>query len=247
MSAISESLPIINAAPPRPGSRAGLAFALSLGVHVLFFGLLGWSLRGEERPIVIPVELVFGTLAPFQSLSSAAAPEPAAPPGAPAAPAASPAASSDMPSAAPPRSRIALATQRAAKPSFAHAPAAPQVLALATPLRPRGTADTSRPTADATLELAMHDWLRRHQRYPRAARRAGLEGTAHVRFVIDRAGALRATELVASSGHAVLDRAALDLLRRAAPYPALPYRVTAGEVELTLPVEYRLSAGATRG
>ena len=125
--------------------------------------------------------------------------------------------------------------------------ARPERLALAVPLPRAAPPSQNVGEGDATLELAVRDWLKRYQHYPRAARRAGLEGTARVRFVISRDGALRERELVASSGHAVLDRAALELLERAAPYPALPRRVTVDAVELTLPVEYRLDADATRG
>ncbi|HVF34625.1 MAG TPA: energy transducer TonB [Candidatus Saccharimonadia bacterium] len=246
MSAITEIVPSSTPAPARPGNRAALAFALSLGVHVLFFGLLGWSLRGERRPLVIPVELVFGAMAPIAGIPATATPEADAtmgPPATLAEPVDDPA--EPPPAERPARPRFAATTPRIDKPSFVSAPRIRD--ALIAPLRPLGPADAASRPADATLELAVHDWLRRHQRYPRAARRAGIEGTAHVRFVIDRGGALRETELVASSGHAVLDRAALELLQRAAPYPALPRRVTSGEVELTLPVEYRLSADATRG
>ena len=62
-----------------------------------------------------------------------------------------------------------------------------------------------------------------------------------VRFVLDRGGRLRSSEITASSGHPLLDRAALDLLQRAAPFPALPPDLTTDEIELVLPIEYDLT------
>ncbi len=239
MSATADTIPARPPAPPKNG-RAFAAFGLSLGIHALFFGLIAWSLRGEQRPIVVPIELVFGLASPAVEIadapqtpesSEASASAPLAPDG-----------------VEPPRPELEHGVSRVAKPGN-------PVLASLTDARPTRMVTPQLPdapnasahAADAVLELAVYDWLKRHQRYPRAARRAGLEGTARVRFVIDRRGVLRERELVASSGHAVLDRAALELLERAAPYPALPARVAIDAVELTLPVEYRLNADATRG
>ncbi|MEM1058463.1 MAG: energy transducer TonB [Verrucomicrobiota bacterium] len=47
-------------------------------------------------------------------------------------------------------------------------------------------------------------------RYPEAARRARLQGTVEVRLRIDARGNVTGAELVRSSGHLSLDRAALD-------------------------------------
>ncbi len=50
--------------------------------------------------------------------------------------------------------------------------------------------------------------------YPEAARRAGIQGRARVAMTIDPNGTVVAVDLLASSGYAVLDRAALDSARR---------------------------------
>ncbi|MEB2344195.1 MAG: energy transducer TonB [Deltaproteobacteria bacterium] len=55
--------------------------------------------------------------------------------------------------------------------------------------------------------------------YPPIARRLELEGTAWLRFEVDRAGVAHAVELARSSGHDVLDRAALRTVGRAGPLP----------------------------
>ena len=93
----------------------------------------------------------------------------------------------------------------------------------------------------AGIEWRVQDWLAQHRHYPRAARRSGAEGTVWVRFVLDRGGDLQGSEILESSGHAVLDRAALDLLEKASPFPALPPELTTDEIELVLPIEYDLT------
>jgi protein TonB len=62
--------------------------------------------------------------------------------------------------------------------------------------------------------------LQRFKRYPAAAH--GASGTVTVKFELNRAGEVIDSELSKSSGDAVLDREALDLLRRASPFPPFP-------------------------
>jgi protein TonB len=62
--------------------------------------------------------------------------------------------------------------------------------------------------------------LQRFKHYPRAAR--GAQGTAVVRFELNRKGDVIATKLTKSSGNRALDREALAILRRASPFPPFP-------------------------
>jgi protein TonB len=62
--------------------------------------------------------------------------------------------------------------------------------------------------------------LQRFKRYPAAAH--GASGTVTIRFALNRAGNVIESEVSKSSGNAVLDREAIDLLRRANPFPAFP-------------------------
>ena len=62
--------------------------------------------------------------------------------------------------------------------------------------------------------------LQRFKRYPSSAR--GARGTTVVRFVLNRAGAVIESAVTKSSGNDALDREALEILRRASPFPAFP-------------------------
>ena len=57
------------------------------------------------------------------------------------------------------------------------------------------------------------------KRYPRAARRMGIEGTAVVRFKLKPQGQVEAVEIAESSGSDILDHASLQTVRDAAPLP----------------------------
>jgi protein TonB len=81
---------------------------------------------------------------------------------------------------------------------------------------------------------ALLGWLERYKEYPRQARLRRIEGTAIVRLAILADGRLGALSLAHSSGHAVLDEASLEMVRRAAPLPRPP----GGAVDLDVPVVF---------
>jgi len=62
--------------------------------------------------------------------------------------------------------------------------------------------------------------LQRFKRYPTAAH--GAVGKVTVRFVLNRAGEVIASEVTKSSGNSVLDRETIDILHRANPFPPFP-------------------------
>jgi protein TonB len=57
------------------------------------------------------------------------------------------------------------------------------------------------------------------KRYPRMARKMGIEGRATVRFKLKGNGKIERAELVETSGSEILDQASLETIRRAAPLP----------------------------
>jgi protein TonB len=79
--------------------------------------------------------------------------------------------------------------------------------------------------------------------YPRRARRSRLEGRVLVEVVLEGEGRPRSVRLAASSGHDLLDAAALDTVRRVhfpAPPEGLPRAIASRPV--LIPVDYRLDA-----
>jgi protein TonB len=77
-------------------------------------------------------------------------------------------------------------------------------------------------------------------RYPRPALRAGLEGRVLLRIHVDAEGVPTHVEVARSSGHAVLDRAAVDYARRQLRFkPALREGVAVSAVA-EVPIEFSL-------
>ena len=61
--------------------------------------------------------------------------------------------------------------------------------------------------------------IERAKKYPLAAKRRGIEGTATVEFSIDTKGMPENIKIVTSSGSDILDNAALSTITRAVPFP----------------------------
>jgi protein TonB len=78
--------------------------------------------------------------------------------------------------------------------------------------------------------------MQRFKRYPASGR--GAAGTVVVRFELNRTGEVISSTVTKSSGHAALDEAALDLLRRASPFPAFPAAKPGSRDSYIAPVDF---------
>lgn len=93
----------------------------------------------------------------------------------------------------------------------------------------------------ASYEQRLAAWLDRHKLYPSMARRRRMEGEALLRVVIERDGKLRFRALEEASGYLLLNQAALEMVERADPFPAVPDEITGPTFEFLVPVEFRLN------
>lgn len=75
--------------------------------------------------------------------------------------------------------------------------------------------------------------------YPQRARRKRLEGVTKLFFVIDRDGQVVESRVAKTSGHEILDQAALAILEKN-PLPPLPANIDDDEIAVTVPVTFRL-------
>lgn len=71
--------------------------------------------------------------------------------------------------------------------------------------------------------------------FPPVARRRGWSGRVLVSFIVCRDGQVSEIRVIESSGYPLLDRSAVDTIRKVAPFPKAPV-----EAELTIPIMYRL-------
>ena len=77
------------------------------------------------------------------------------------------------------------------------------------------------------------------KRYPAEARLAQAEGRVVVKVVIGEDGSVSGAEVVKSSGHRMLDEAALDLMRQAGPF-TFPHSLGKPSLTIKVPINYAL-------
>ena len=94
--------------------------------------------------------------------------------------------------------------------------------------------------ARASYEHVLATWIERHKYYPLMARRRGLQGTSSLRIALRRDGSVATSRLAMTSNHDVLDEAALDMVRRSAPFPPVPDAVGGDTFEFTVPIRFKL-------
>lgn len=83
-------------------------------------------------------------------------------------------------------------------------------------------------------------WLEKHKTYPRRARVSGLEGQVVVSFTFNRSGHILSKQVVKSSGHHILDQAALSAMDAATPLPAIPDSIAQNQITLKVPFGFNL-------
>jgi protein TonB len=135
------------------------------------------------------------------------------------------------------------AERQPAKPVEQHPPEQPS----APPVPDKPAAPTAAPAPAAPPSNAVPNWrgeligrLQRAKRYPDAARERNEHGVATVTFTMDRQGHVLSVTLTRSSGSQALDDAAIAMIHRAEPLPALPPEIHGDTLTLTAPVSFVL-------
>jgi protein TonB len=101
---------------------------------------------------------------------------------------------------------------------------------------PRATEGAkSRGESPARWQSRVNAHLNRFKRYPAGERDTG---AAAVRFSIDASGRVLSASLSRSSGNVALDKAAVEMVRRASPVPAPPPAIAKARMSLTVPVRF---------
>lgn len=108
-----------------------------------------------------------------------------------------------------------------------------------------GAGDSLRPGIDLAglrqYHAALSQVVGRFYRYPPGARAAGWEGRVPLRLAISAAGLPENISLIGSSGHEVLDQAALETLRMAAGHTPVPEILRGQSFSIDLAVDFNLN------
>ena len=246
---VSSSPPFVEPGPPGP-SREPLSTAARRGILalVIFFHVGGgWALTQVE-----PVKLIVGDIAPME-VRMVAAEEPAQieiedsepppvdlkpPPPDLATLVEPPPPDLPPPEIPPPEKKV---EPKPKPPAPKPVQRKPQPARPAAPVEPGPQqAAPAAPAAPRTVQASQLGWLvQPNPAYPARSRRAGEQGTATIRVLVDVTGRPAQVSLAASSGHADLDQAALSAVR-AAQFRPYVERGLAQAVWVHVPIKFVL-------
>lgn len=218
--------------------------ALSILFHASLFALTSW--QRQNGPVSLPP--IFATIRLIAATESGpvaeVAPAPAAVPQKarqetrrrerPAPRATQTAGPATVPVSAPsPASAMAAASV---------APVAAVSAPMAEAARPAPAVAPRRPQSEvlADYRQRLGELFARHQEYPRVAALRGWEGEVRLRLKVARKGNLLGVVLDRSSGFDVLDQHALAMLEALAGLPPLPEALEANEIQVVVPINYKL-------
>ncbi|MCI0548722.1 MAG: TonB family protein [Candidatus Rokubacteria bacterium] len=102
-----------------------------------------------------------------------------------------------------------------------------------------GSGSGARPAEYGAYLRQLRERIHAGLEYPLAARRQGLAGTVELEVRVEPSGRLSGVAVVGSSGHALLDEAAAESVRRIAP-PPLPAELRRAPLRVRVPVVFEL-------
>ena len=129
-------------------------------------------------------------------------------------------------------------------------PAAPGQ-AASTPAGPAGAVTTDSTASSGSeidkgileqYRLALIVATRRYKRYPAIAMEKGWQGRVEVRMRIGANGMLAGTSIKTSSGHEILDKQAMDMLRKGKTTVQIPASLRGREFTIDVPVIFNLDS-----
>ncbi len=135
-----------------------------------------------------------------------------------------------------------------AAPAAASSAAAKPVAVTPTPVQPKAEEDEDEgPALTAQTLLARQFYvsdaikkIRSKTKYPPRALERGQAGSVRVAVVIDRNGNILNTNILENSAHEILNKEALEAVKRSAPFPALPDAISGARFEFTVPMRWTL-------
>jgi len=226
--------------------------AILLASLALHAGLLAWT-QAPRRPLAFELPPIVASLRPMAATPSGAAPGALPQEVRQPAPRPQPKAAARVLVAAGPADPVRVPVPPvapAAVPVAAVAPAAPAAPAAAASARPAAenavlpasTAAAAPAQADllAAYRRQLAELFARHQEYPRVAALRGWEGEVRLRLTVARKGNLLHIEVERSSGYGILDQHALNMVNELSGLPALPAALEGNEIQVLVPVNYKL-------
>lgn len=138
----------------------------------------------------------------------------------------------------PPQTEVIAVTPKPEAPPSPVPPA--PVVAPPPPPPPPGPSEADLDDARNQYGHSLWSAIEKHKQYPRIAQMRGWQGEVIVELLLDGSGKLKSKKILSSSGHDVLDRQALDMVEKAAPFPLPPEVLRGNQFSIKVPVPFKL-------
>jgi protein TonB len=136
----------------------------------------------------------------------------------------------------PPPEVIAVAPKVDTPPS----PVPPAPIVVPEPPRPPAPSEADMNEARGKYGNTLWGAISKEKKYPKIAQMRGWQGEAIVELLLDGNGKLKSKKIIQSSGHEVLDKQALEMVEKAAPYPMPPEVLRGSNFTITVPIPFKL-------
>lgn len=128
-----------------------------------------------------------------------------------------------------------------AKPDAAPSPTPPApIVAPTPPPQPVGPSQTDIEDARGKYGNALWGAIGKHKHYPKIAQMRGWQGDVTVELQLDGNGKLKSKKIIQSSSYDVLDKQALDMVEKAAPFPAPPEALRDSNFGIKVQIPFKL-------
>jgi protein TonB len=108
------------------------------------------------------------------------------------------------------------------------------------PLKPIGPSQQDINSARDLYGSQLAREIAKHKQYPRIAQMRGWQGEVIVDLQLDGNGRVLSSKIHTSSGFDVLDKQALEMVKKASPFPAPPSALRGNLFNILVPVSFRL-------
>ncbi|HEY3326221.1 MAG TPA: energy transducer TonB [Novimethylophilus sp.] len=111
---------------------------------------------------------------------------------------------------------------------------------LPEPPKPRGPSEQEIENARGNYGNLLSREFAKHKQYPRIAQIRGWQGSVKVELHIDANGGITSINISESSGFEVLDKQALEMVRKTLPLPQSPEALRDRQFTIIVPIAFRL-------
>lgn len=131
---------------------------------------------------------------------------------------------------------IAVAPRPEAPPS----PVPPAPIVIPEPPKPAAPSQVDIDDARGRYGNTLWGAIEKHKSYPKIAQMRGWQGKVVVELQLDGNGKLKSKKILKGSGYDILDKQALDMIEKAAPFPAPPEALRVSSFSITVPIPFKL-------